>query len=102
MLVFICETEKWSSKLRQAFSQASKLTFPHNSSSCMSIFLCLFFLVYRIMEALKKTDPELIQMDEFKNEQLLGLTINLLLFIRSQVPVTKKLFQSCEDLHIFT
>ncbi|XP_073683926.1 probable E3 ubiquitin-protein ligase TRIML1 [Garra rufa] len=48
----------------------------------------------RIMETLKKTDPELIQMDEFKNEQLLGLTINLLLFIRSQVPVTKKLFQS--------
>ncbi|XP_036428596.1 probable E3 ubiquitin-protein ligase TRIML1 [Colossoma macropomum] len=48
----------------------------------------------RIMETLKITDPELIQMDEFKNEQLLSLTINLLLFIRSQVPVTKKLFQS--------
>ncbi|XP_016107860.1 probable E3 ubiquitin-protein ligase TRIML1 [Sinocyclocheilus grahami] len=48
----------------------------------------------RIIETLKKTDPELMQMDEFKNEQLLGLTINLLLFIRSQVPVTKKLFQS--------
>ncbi|XP_003199673.1 probable E3 ubiquitin-protein ligase TRIML1 isoform X1 [Danio rerio] len=48
----------------------------------------------RIAETLKKTDPELIQLDEFKNEQLLGLTINLLLFIRSQVPVTKKLFQS--------
>ncbi|KAK2876325.1 hypothetical protein Q8A67_020421 [Cirrhinus molitorella] len=48
----------------------------------------------RIMETLKKTDPELIKMDEFKNEQLLGLTINLLLFIRSQVPVIKKLFQS--------
>lgn len=43
------------------------------------------------------TDPECIQMDEFKNEQLLSLTINLLLFIRSQVPVTKKLFQSCES-----
>lgn len=54
------------------------------------------------METLKLTDPELIQMDEFKNEQLLCLTINLLLFIRSQVPVTKKLFQSCEDLNIFT
>ncbi|KAF7705376.1 zinc-binding protein A33 isoform X1 [Silurus meridionalis] len=48
----------------------------------------------RIMETLKMTDPECIQMDEFKNEQLLSLTINLLLFIRSQVPVTKKLFQS--------
>ncbi|XP_051522849.1 probable E3 ubiquitin-protein ligase TRIML1 [Myxocyprinus asiaticus] len=48
----------------------------------------------RIMETLKKTDPELLQMDEFKNKQLLSLTINLLLFIRSQVPVTKKLFQS--------
>ncbi|KAL6475360.1 hypothetical protein MHYP_G00164000 [Metynnis hypsauchen] len=50
--------------------------------------------IERIMETLKITDPELIQMDEFKNEQLLSLTINLLLFIRSQVPVTKKLFQS--------
>ncbi|KAL2078019.1 hypothetical protein ACEWY4_025704 [Coilia grayii] len=48
----------------------------------------------RIAATLKQTDPELIQMDEFKNEQLLSLTINLLLFIRSQVPVTKKLFQS--------
>ncbi|KAG7227924.1 hypothetical protein INR49_013718 [Caranx melampygus] len=45
----------------------------------------------RIHETLKLTDPDLIQMDEFKNEQLLSLTINLLLFIRSQVPVTKKL-----------
>ncbi|XP_051795707.1 E3 ubiquitin-protein ligase TRIM39 [Acanthochromis polyacanthus] len=48
----------------------------------------------RISEMLKQTDPDLIQTDEFKNEQLLSLTINLLLFIRSQVPVTKKLFQS--------
>lgn len=50
----------------------------------------------RISETLKVTDPDLIHMDEFRNEQLLSLTINLLLFIRSQVPVTKKLFQSCE------
>lgn len=55
---------------------------------------CLF--VFRVSETLKLTDPDLIQMDEFKNEQLLSITINLLLFIRSQVPVTKKLFQSCE------
>ncbi|XP_029312758.1 LOW QUALITY PROTEIN: tripartite motif-containing protein 16-like protein [Cottoperca gobio] len=48
----------------------------------------------RIIETLKLTDPDLIQMDEFKYEQLLSLTINLLLFIRSQVPVTKKLFQT--------
>ncbi|KAM7381609.1 hypothetical protein PAMA_012447 [Pampus argenteus] len=48
----------------------------------------------RIFETLNLTDPNLIQMDEFKNEQLLSLIINLLLFIRSQVPVTKKLFQS--------
>ncbi|KAM6897405.1 LOW QUALITY PROTEIN: zinc-binding protein A33 [Xenentodon cancila] len=40
------------------------------------------------------TDPDLIQTDDFKNDQLLSITINLLLFIRSQVPVTKKLFQS--------
>nr|XP_055031979.1 zinc-binding protein A33 isoform X3 [Misgurnus anguillicaudatus] len=50
--------------------------------------------LYGITETLKMTDPEFIQMDEFKNKQLLSLTINLLLFIRSQVPVTKKLFQS--------
>ncbi|KAM6951173.1 zinc-binding protein A33 [Aplochiton taeniatus] len=48
----------------------------------------------RTSETLKLTDPDLIKVDEFKNEQLLSLTINLLLFIRSQVPVTKKLFQS--------
>ncbi|XP_034564279.1 zinc-binding protein A33 [Notolabrus celidotus] len=48
----------------------------------------------RITETLKLTDPDLIQMDEFKSEQLLSLTISLLLFIRSQVPVTKKLLQS--------
>ncbi|TSK14753.1 Zinc-binding protein A33 [Bagarius yarrelli] len=48
----------------------------------------------RLLETLKITDPESIQMDEFKSEQLLCLTINLLLFIRSQIPVTKKLFQS--------
>lgn len=50
----------------------------------------------RISETLKLTDPDRIQMDEFKCGQLLSLTINLLLFIRSQVPVTKKLFQTCE------
>ncbi|XP_068440072.1 E3 ubiquitin-protein ligase TRIM21 [Clinocottus analis] len=48
----------------------------------------------RISETLKRTDPNTIQMDEFKHEQLLSLTINLLLFIRSQVPVTKKLLQT--------
>lgn len=52
----------------------------------------------RVMETLKITELECIEMDEFKNEQLLSLTINLLLFIRSQVPVTKKLFQSCAPL----
>ncbi|XP_028844245.1 E3 ubiquitin-protein ligase TRIM39 [Denticeps clupeoides] len=49
---------------------------------------------FRIAATLKQTDPELVQIDEFKNEQILSLTVNLLLFIRSQVPVTKKLFQS--------
>lgn len=49
-----------------------------------------------MFETLKLTDPDLIQVDDIRNEQLLSLTVNLLLFIRSQVPVTKKLFQSCE------
>lgn len=46
---------------------------------------------------MKLSDPDGIHMDEFRNEQLLSLTVNLLLFIRSQVPVTKKLFQTCES-----
>nr|XP_043869430.1 tripartite motif-containing protein 16 isoform X5 [Solea senegalensis] len=48
----------------------------------------------RICGTLKLTDPDLIQLDEFKNEQLLSFTVNLLLFIRSQVPITKRLFKS--------
>lgn len=57
----------------------------------------LFYLsAIRMFETLKLTDPDLIQVDDIRNEQLLSLTVNLLLFIRSQVPVTKKLFQSCE------
>lgn len=75
------------------------LLFLH--STLHSFNLCkryqLFHLsVNRIFATLKLTDPDLIQMDDFKNEQLLSITINLLLFIRSQVPVTTKLFQSCE------
>ncbi|XP_028331638.1 probable E3 ubiquitin-protein ligase TRIML1 isoform X2 [Gouania willdenowi] len=48
----------------------------------------------RISESLKKSDPDLIQTDDFRNQQLLSLTINLLLFIRSQIPISKKLFQT--------
>ncbi|KAJ8386568.1 hypothetical protein AAFF_G00168940 [Aldrovandia affinis] len=48
----------------------------------------------RIEEVLKVSDPDLVQLDKFKADQLLGLSNNLLLFIRSQTPVTKKLFQS--------
>nr|XP_055031977.1 zinc-binding protein A33 isoform X1 [Misgurnus anguillicaudatus] len=70
-----------------------KLSCTHDS--CLPL-LCIQMaeVEERITETLKMTDPEFIQMDEFKNKQLLSLTINLLLFIRSQVPVTKKLFQS--------
>ncbi|KAI1887210.1 hypothetical protein AGOR_G00203820 [Albula goreensis] len=48
----------------------------------------------RIEEVLKVSDPDLVQLDEFKADQLLSLANNLLVFIRSQTPVTKKLFQS--------
>uniref|UniRef100_A0AAQ4RZA2 Si:ch211-28p3.4 n=1 Tax=Gasterosteus aculeatus aculeatus TaxID=481459 RepID=A0AAQ4RZA2_GASAC len=48
----------------------------------------------KVSETMKLSDPDGIHMDEFRNEQLLSLTVNLLLFIRSQVPVTKKLFQT--------
>ncbi|KAJ8365191.1 hypothetical protein SKAU_G00140220 [Synaphobranchus kaupii] len=48
----------------------------------------------RITEVLKVSDPEQVQLDEFKADQLLSLANNLLLFIRAQIPVTKKLFKS--------
>ncbi|XP_056327450.1 probable E3 ubiquitin-protein ligase TRIML1 [Danio aesculapii] len=48
----------------------------------------------RMLELLTATDPGLIKLDEVKSDQLLGLTNNLLLFIRSQIPVAKRLLKS--------
>ncbi|XP_064177309.1 zinc-binding protein A33 [Anguilla rostrata] len=48
----------------------------------------------RIAEVLKVIDPDQFQLDVFKAEQLLSSANNLLLFIRAQIPVTKKLFKS--------
>lgn len=86
----ICHIMGYSSFMKS--QNLVKLYLP--LSSARGINSDLF--VIRLLETLKLTDPNLIQVDDFKNEQLLCLTANLLLFIRSQVPVTKKLFQSCE------
>ncbi|XP_051506815.1 probable E3 ubiquitin-protein ligase TRIML1 [Myxocyprinus asiaticus] len=48
----------------------------------------------RVMELLTATEPGLIKLDEAKADQLLGLTNNLLLFIRSQTPIAKRLLKS--------
>ncbi|KAI2657744.1 Zinc-binding protein A33 [Labeo rohita] len=50
--------------------------------------------VGRVLELLTATDPGLIKLDEAKSDQLLGLTNNLLLFIRSQIPIAKRLLKS--------
>ncbi|KAF4105689.1 probable E3 ubiquitin-protein ligase TRIML1 isoform X1 [Onychostoma macrolepis] len=48
----------------------------------------------RVLELLTATEPGLIKLDEAKSDQLLGLTNNLLLFIRSQIPIAKRLLKS--------
>ncbi|XP_039528673.1 E3 ubiquitin-protein ligase TRIM39 [Pimephales promelas] len=47
----------------------------------------------RVLELLTATNPGLIKLDEAKSDQLLGVTNNLLLFIRSQVPIAKRLLK---------
>ncbi|KAI4889255.1 hypothetical protein NFI96_009414 [Prochilodus magdalenae] len=49
----------------------------------------------RVEDLLKVTDPALVRLDEVKAEQILDLTNNLLLFIRSQTPIVKRLLKSC-------
>ncbi|XP_072533464.1 E3 ubiquitin-protein ligase TRIM21 isoform X2 [Salminus brasiliensis] len=49
----------------------------------------------RVEDLLRVTDPGLVRLDEVKAEQMLDLTNNLLLFIRSQTPVAKRLLKSC-------
>ncbi|KAG9274872.1 E3 ubiquitin-protein ligase TRIM39 isoform X1 [Astyanax mexicanus] len=49
----------------------------------------------RVEELLIVTDPSLVKLDEVKAEQILDLTNNLLLFIRSQTPIAKRLLKSC-------
>nr|XP_055027126.1 E3 ubiquitin-protein ligase TRIM39 [Misgurnus anguillicaudatus] len=48
----------------------------------------------RVQELLRTTDPGLVKLDEAKADQLLGLTNNLLLFIRSQIPIAKRLLKT--------
>ncbi|KAM3863015.1 putative E3 ubiquitin-protein ligase TRIML1 [Diretmus argenteus] len=51
-------------------------------------------IVDRAMELLNRTDPGSVSLDEVKADQILSLTNNMLLLIRSQTPITKKLIKS--------
>ncbi|TRY81790.1 hypothetical protein DNTS_023115 [Danionella cerebrum] len=55
---------------------------------------CVTMNEERVKELLTATDPGLIKLDTAKSDQLLGLSNNLLLFIRSQIPITKRLLKS--------
>ncbi|KAL4613006.1 zinc-binding protein A33-like [Arapaima gigas] len=45
-------------------------------------------------QLLKVSNPDFVKLDEPKAEQLLGMTNNLLVFIRSQMPIARRLLQS--------
>ncbi|XP_071778703.2 putative E3 ubiquitin-protein ligase TRIML1 [Centroberyx gerrardi] len=47
-----------------------------------------------VMDLLNRTDPSSVNLDEAKADQILSLTNNMLLLIRSQTPITKKLIKS--------
>ncbi|MGH0162647.1 UNVERIFIED_CONTAM: hypothetical protein FKN15_045785 [Acipenser sinensis] len=48
----------------------------------------------RVIEIMNISNPDSVQLDDFKSNQLLSLINNLQLFIRAQIPVTRKVFQS--------
>ncbi|MGH0127381.1 UNVERIFIED_CONTAM: hypothetical protein FKN15_077533 [Acipenser sinensis] len=48
----------------------------------------------RVIEVMNISNPDSVQLDDFKSSQLLSLINNLQLFIRAQIPVTRKVFQS--------
>ncbi|CAB1312368.1 unnamed protein product [Coregonus sp. 'balchen'] len=48
----------------------------------------------RVMDLLSRTDPSKVNLDEPKADQILSLTNNMLLLIRSQTPITKRLIKS--------
>ncbi|XP_056148334.1 E3 ubiquitin-protein ligase TRIM39 [Lampris incognitus] len=48
----------------------------------------------RVKDLLKRSDPSSVNLDEAKADQILSLSNNLLLLIRSQTPITKKLIKS--------
>ena len=52
------------------------------------------------MELLNTTEPSSVKLDEAKAEQILSLTNNMLLLIRSQTPITKTLLRSCQFTHL--
>lgn len=56
---------------------------------------------YRVLDLLNRTDPSSVRLDEAKTEQILSLTNNMLLLIRSQSPIIKKLIRSCQFTHYF-
>ncbi|XP_060896974.1 probable E3 ubiquitin-protein ligase TRIML1 [Labrus mixtus] len=48
----------------------------------------------RVLDLLNRTDPCSVSLDDVKAEQILNLTDNLLLLVRSQTPIIKKLIRS--------
>ena len=48
-------------------------------------------------EVLRGCDPGSIRLDEARAEQILSLTNNLLLLLRSQTPISKRLIRGCES-----
>ncbi|XP_040923510.1 probable E3 ubiquitin-protein ligase TRIML1 isoform X2 [Betta splendens] len=48
----------------------------------------------RVVDLLNRTDPSSVRLDEAKTEQMLSLTNNMLVLIRAQTPIMRKLIQS--------
>lgn len=60
------------------------------------MFNSLWSASSRVIDLLNRTDPSSVSLDEVKADQILSLTINMLLLISSQTPLMKKLTKSCQ------
>lgn len=60
---------------------------PISNTSCRSFL--------RVSDVLNQSDPSSVSLDEAKASQILTLTNNMLLLVRSQTPLMKKLLKSC-------
>ncbi|XP_030628182.1 E3 ubiquitin-protein ligase TRIM39 [Chanos chanos] len=85
--------EKNCLMLKDIEHQLSELT-EENIIRGKDMVRVFFLLEGRVQDLLENTDPGRVKLDEPKADQILSLTHNLLLFIRSQIPVTKRLLKS--------